>query len=279
MITHQFFKKYHLVNKIFGNKQLYFTVSAIIIFIASLTILQDFLESKRSGYSFYFSESILFKIIWFLFIPILAMLYKTLKKENPDTFFKTALFMVAPVLIHLMILPFVLRLFSVLFYEGRYDLYKLFTYTLANDFYKPVLIYFAFVLGYKYISTLKINGISDKKIYPENIIINNGKENTVVKVNDILQITSATPYINIQLDNKKYLHTETLKSICKQLNQKTFVRVHKSAIVNIDKVASFRSRLNGDYDLVLKNGDKIRLSRTYVLNFKKIFKISHQVSL
>lgn len=96
-------------------------------------------------------------------------------------------------------------------------------------------------------------------------------------MNDIYQITAETPYISIQLEGKKHLHTETLKSISTQLDNKTFVRVHKSTIVNLDKVISLKSRLNGDYDIFLKNGVELRLSRTYVTNLKSNFKNAYQV--
>ena len=110
------------------------------------------------------------------------------------------------------------------------------------------------------------------------IVINNGKENTIVNIEDIVLITSATPYILIHLDNRQYLHSETLKSICNVIDNNVFIRVHKSTVVNISKVSSFKSRLNGDYDLQLINGDTTRLSRTYVAAFKKHFKESHQVN-
>ncbi len=110
------------------------------------------------------------------------------------------------------------------------------------------------------------------------IVIGNGKNNTVVEVNDIYRITAETPYISIQLEGKKYLHKETLKSISSQLDNKLFVRVHKSTIVNLDKVVSLKSRLNGDYDILLENGIELRLSRTYAANFKNNFKTTHRVT-
>lgn len=252
---------------------------AIFISIISLTIFQDFLESNRSGYSFYFSESILFKTIWILFIPLLALLSRILKNQNLDSFGKTTFFIVTPILIHLVVLPFVFLFFSVLFYNGRYDIYKIVTYTLANDLYKLVIIYSVFVFGHRYLS-YKLTDIVclSKKSCIRKIIIGNGKNNTVVEVNDIYQITAATPYISIQLEEKKYLHTETLKAISNQLDNKIFVRVHKSTIVNLDKVVSLKSRLNGDYDIFLKNGVKLRLSRTYVANFKSNLKNVFQVT-
>jgi hypothetical protein len=254
-------------------------LSAIFIFIIGLTIFQDFLESYRRASSFYFSESILFKTIWILFIPLLASLDRIIKKQKLDSFGKTTFFIITPIIIHLVILPFVFLFFSVLFYDGRYDIYKILTYTLANDLYKLVIIYSVFVFGHRYLSCKLTDIVSlNKKSCVRKIIIGNGKNNTVVEVNDIYQITAETPYISIQLEGKKYLHTETLKSISTQLDNKIFVRVHKSTIVNLDKVVSLKSRLNGDYDIFLKNGIKLRLSRTYVANFKSNFKKVYQVT-
>lgn len=261
--------------------RLFVVLSGVFLFIIGLTIFQDFLESKRSGYAFYFNESLLFKTIWFLFIPILAVLYKRLERETLDSTLRTLTFIVSPIIAHLFILPFIAVVFSLLFYEGRYDLYKFFSYTLAQDLYKLIIVYAGFVLGYKY-WTNRPKSIANERSEPalNTIIINNGKDNAVVNVKDIVQITSATPYIFIHLEKKKYLHSETLKSICGQLEENTFVRVHKSTVVNISKVSSFKSRLNGDYDLQLTNGDLVRLSRTYSVAFKKRFNTAgHRVSV
>jgi DNA-binding LytR/AlgR family response regulator len=143
-----------------------------------------------------------------------------------------------------------------------------------------VIVYTSFVLGYKYFSNrTQITEIKASKPTLDTIVINNGKENVIVNIEDILQITSATPYIFIHLENKKYLHSETLKSICNGLDSNVFVRVHKSTVINISKVRSFKSRLNGDYDLQLTNGELVRLSRTYAADFKNHFKSSPQVKV
>lgn len=250
--------------------KLLFVFSGIFFFLVALTVFQDLLESKRSNIAFNLDESILFKTVWLLFIPILVILYNKLNYEWLNSLTKTATFIVLPIAIHLIVLPFVGVFFAVLFYEGRYDLYKFFSYTLAHDLYNLVIVYTSFVLGYKYFSNRPRNiDIQESKPTLETIAIKNGKENTIVNVEDITQITSATPYIFIHLENRQYLHSETLKSISKQLGRNVFVQVHKSTVVNITKVSSFKSRLNGDYDLQLTNGELVRLSRTYAADFKK----------
>ncbi len=261
-------------------RKLFIILSGVFVFIIGITIFQDFLESKRSGYTFYLSESLLFKTIWFLFVPILITLYRRLKNETLDGVIKIFIFIVSPLVVHLFILPFVATLVSVFFYEGKYDIFKFFSYMMANDFYKLVIVYTSFVLGCKYFSNRTVNtAIAESEFLLDTIIVNNGKNNVIVSVRDIVQITSATPYVSIHLENKKYLHSETLKSICKQLDASIFVRIHKSTVVNISKVISFKSRLNGDYDLQLTNGISVRLSRTYATDFKKQFNTGHRVDI
>ncbi|WP_240793814.1 LytR/AlgR family response regulator transcription factor [Antarcticibacterium arcticum] len=197
-----------------------------------------------------------------------------------NSYGKTAVFIVSPIVVHLLIFPFVAVAFSMLFYEGRYDLYKFYSYSLSHDLYKVVMVYATFVVGYKYFlkHTRDIYiGVSKPPL--DTIVVNNGKENVVVKVEDITHITSDSPYITFHLKDIKYLHSETLKSICDKLDKNVFVRVHKSTVVNITKVRSFKSRLNGDYDLQLEDRELVRLSRTYAPDFKKRFSINHRVNL
>ena len=251
-------------------------LSGTFMLVVALTIFQDFLESRRTGIDFNFDESMLFKTQWLLFIPIVLFLYKILQHERLDSYAKIIAFIVSAITVHLLVLPLVALVFSVLFYEGRYGLYKFISYTLAHDLYKLVIVYTSFILAYKYFLGLTQN---ENEPALDTIVINNGKENTIVNIEDIVQITSATPYIFIHLENKKYLHSETLKSIHQQLDSNVFVRVHKSTVVNILKISSFKSRLNGDYDLQLKSGELVRLSRTYASDFKSRFKASQRVNV
>ena len=42
-----------------------------------------------------------------------------------------------------------------------------------------------------------------------------------------------------------------------------FVRIHRSAIINVDRIKSLRPLFNGDHVVVLKDGRELNLSRTY----------------
>lgn len=54
----------------------------------------------------------------------------------------------------------------------------------------------------------------------------------------------------------------SLKHIIKRLPE-NFKRIHKSTIVNVDYISEFKSRGNGDYDVIMNDGSVLRLSRNY----------------
>ncbi|MBB6330993.1 hypothetical protein HNP24_001943 [Chryseobacterium sediminis] len=247
-------------------------LSGAVLLVVGLTIFQDFLESKRNGYRFYFSESLLFKTVWFLYIPMLMIVYKKLKSNTFTGLSKTTFLIVSAIILHIFILSGIATVISFFFFRGQYDLFKFLSYTITHDFYTLVIIYTGFVWGFRLISIPQQTNVSPEiKPTQPAIVINNGKDNVIIQVEDILQITSATPYVFIHINDKKHLHSETLKSMHEKLGSETFVRVHKSTLVNLSKVSSFKSRLNGDYDVQLTDGNTVRLSRTYSAEFKKRF--------
>lgn len=248
------------------------SIAGVFLAIVILTLFQDFLESRRVGYVFYLAESLLFKITWFLHVPILLILRWKLQNQALDNFLAVAKWIGLSITVHLCILPFLAVAFSIVFFDGVYDLFKFFTYALTHHLWELIAIYTGFVMGYSYlIKQAAYIRVEKKRSVTNTLIINNGKDNVIVQMYDIIQITAATPYVSIHLEERVYLYSGTLKSIYAQLGDNTFVRVHKSALVNIAKVRSFQSRLNGDYDLLLTNGSTLRLSRTYAADFKQRF--------
>jgi two-component system LytT family response regulator len=55
----------------------------------------------------------------------------------------------------------------------------------------------------------------------------------------------------------------TMQALEKKLDRKQFARIHRSAIVNVARVSELQSRVRGDYDLVLKSGERLQLQKAY----------------
>ena len=108
---------------------------------------------------------------------------------------------------------------------------------------------------------------SEKPEYTKTLSVKNGKKSTILKTDNIKWISSDGPYLFIHTPGKKYLVTDSLKNIVTALPE-NFKRIHRSTIVNVDLIVEIKSRLNGDYDLTLRDGNVIRLSRNYSKSLK-----------
>jgi DNA-binding LytR/AlgR family response regulator len=96
----------------------------------------------------------------------------------------------------------------------------------------------------------------------ENIFIKSGYELIKITINDILFIKSDADYTEIILDNKKHLSSEPLRYWEENLNDKQFVRVHKSYIVNTSKI----EKIIGN-QLHLSNKILVPIGRAYKESF------------
>jgi two-component system LytT family response regulator len=55
----------------------------------------------------------------------------------------------------------------------------------------------------------------------------------------------------------------TMKALEKQLNPALFQRIHRSTLINVDRIAKLISHINGEYFVMLKSGARLKMSRTY----------------
>jgi two-component system LytT family response regulator len=70
-------------------------------------------------------------------------------------------------------------------------------------------------------------------------------------------------YVHVHTTARSYLLRRTLQDLLEQLGDKQFARIHKSAAVNIAAVKAFTPLFKGDYEVQLRNGKVLRLSRRF----------------
>lgn len=87
-----------------------------------------------------------------------------------------------------------------------------------------------------------------------------GQKIHVILVPDIVYIQSDGDYVQIVTEHNKYLKEETMKYFETSLPRSQFVRVHRSYIVNVEKILRIELYEKQSQMLTLKNGDKIRAS-------------------
>lgn len=70
-------------------------------------------------------------------------------------------------------------------------------------------------------------------------------------------------YVRIHAGPRSWLVRQTMKGVEADLGTRRFIRIHRSTIVNADKILELRSFDNGDYAVSMRDGTELRLSRTF----------------
>jgi two-component system LytT family response regulator len=98
---------------------------------------------------------------------------------------------------------------------------------------------------------------------PRTLVIRHGRDRRVVPLGDIIWIESANNHVGIHTPHGSWVSRDTLARLERILPAADFVRVHRSALVNIAWIHEFRSGSHGDGDLVLRDEVRVRVSRRF----------------
>ncbi|HLJ47211.1 MAG TPA: LytTR family DNA-binding domain-containing protein [Bryobacteraceae bacterium] len=99
--------------------------------------------------------------------------------------------------------------------------------------------------------------------YIERIVLKTGGRVTFLETREIDWIEAAGPYVYLRTGAKRRLYRATLGQLEQRLDPRRFIRVHRSFMVNADRIHELQPRSHGDYILLLKDGAELTLSRVY----------------
>ena len=85
----------------------------------------------------------------------------------------------------------------------------------------------------------------------------------LVMTEDIDWVEAAGMYVTLHVGDAEYLYRAGLGTVADRLDPFNFVRIHRSSIVNLKSVAHLERRSHGEFDVVLKSGKRLLLSRSY----------------
>ena len=102
----------------------------------------------------------------------------------------------------------------------------------------------------------------------ERLVIKNGGRVFFLNVQDVYCIESEGNYVRVYDNQKGYLLRETISNLEEQLDPMQFRRIHRSAIVKIDRIKEMQPWFHGEYRIIMENGKELTLSRNYRQNFQ-----------
>lgn len=97
--------------------------------------------------------------------------------------------------------------------------------------------------------------------YLQEILVRVAMRNVVVRVSELDWIEADSYYARLHVGGREYLLREPLHLLERRLDPQRFVRVHRSAIVNIRRVREVRYERTGERTIVLSTGARVRVSR------------------
>jgi two-component system, LytTR family, response regulator len=103
---------------------------------------------------------------------------------------------------------------------------------------------------------------SAEKNYLTRLMIKAAGRVVLLKVGEIDFIEADGNYAKLHVGRKAHLLREKMHDLEGRLDPAKFVRIHRSIIVNLDRIKELHPHLNGDYIVVLEDGRQLRLSRT-----------------
>ena len=103
---------------------------------------------------------------------------------------------------------------------------------------------------------------SPHKNYLTRLMIKVSGRVVLLKVDDVDFIEADGNYAKLHVGRKAHLLREKMNDLEQRLDPARFVRIHRSVIVNLDRIKEMHPHFNGDYIVVLDDGRQLRLSRT-----------------
>jgi two-component system LytT family response regulator len=103
-------------------------------------------------------------------------------------------------------------------------------------------------------------------------VVRSGSRIAFVRASDVDWIDVADNYLRLHVSGREHLVRETMKSVESRLQPEAFVRVHRSVIINLDRVESVEPHAHGEYVVTMKDGVRLRTSRSYSERLRRVLR-------
>jgi two-component system LytT family response regulator len=108
-----------------------------------------------------------------------------------------------------------------------------------------------------------LEGLQGKPRFLERIVIKSSGRIFFLDVGEIDWIEAADNYVRLHASGKDHLLHETLSGLEQKLDPTKFIRIHRSRMVNVSRIAEFQPLFHGEYTVILKDGTELTTGRSF----------------
>jgi two-component system LytT family response regulator len=106
----------------------------------------------------------------------------------------------------------------------------------------------------------------------ERVMVKDARSVQFIEVKDVLYFEAAGDYVTAVTIAGQKVISYTMNQLEKELPEDLFRRIHRSHIVNVKSIKDFEPHFNGEYQVNMKNGVKLKMSRNYKENLASMFR-------
>jgi two-component system LytT family response regulator len=105
--------------------------------------------------------------------------------------------------------------------------------------------------------------LKERPRYLDRLVIKSTGRVFLLKTDEIDWIEAEGNYARLHVGKESYLLRETISTLDSQLDPKAFLRIHRSTIVSLNRIKELQSWFHGEFQVILRDGTQLLLSRTY----------------
>ena len=104
----------------------------------------------------------------------------------------------------------------------------------------------------------------------ERLVIKSAGRISFLKTDEVDWIEAAGNYVRLHVARESHMLRETMSSIEGKLDPGKFVRIHRGAVVNLERIKDLQPLFHGDHQVTLRDGSRLTLSRSYRENLERV---------
>ena len=105
--------------------------------------------------------------------------------------------------------------------------------------------------------------LANERRMPDRVAVRNSGRVVFVKVDEIDWIEASDNYVCLHCGKETHVLRETMSQLESRLDPVRFLRVHRSAIVNLDRIKELQPWFRGDYRVILRDGTELTLTKSH----------------
>ena len=108
-----------------------------------------------------------------------------------------------------------------------------------------------------------LEDLQNRQTHVTRFVIRSGGRIVFLRVEEIDWLEAAGNYVSIHVGRDRHLLRGTLQSVLERLDPAQFLRIHRSTVVNCNRIKELQPLFHGDYTVRLRDGTELTLSRNY----------------